>query len=391
MSRPQIKRTIVTFLAKKPEDNHSNVDVSDTANAVDAQALSEVEKQLRELGEVIDEPSATTRHEKHPLILHEISSILDMRVWLNRYFPNRDSDVEKEHKIRLQIIGHATSGSIALGASWLPDESRWYQKPYYVFNSNPRSLLFLAPFAGCIHEVMLAGCYAGSWRSNGYEINGRTLLFTLAEMWKCKARGANDTVSAESFDRDGWYNPKGIKPVGWSWNGRQATTRVKKPPAPPCEPGGLPRPSSISAYGAEITDPASIDELCAYFNGELQEEHVPRLALPELELQLHYGPDRSASAMLFCGAQFLRVTDGADVSWYASMTGRMSALRHASAGLADLISLLISSKEELSAVPSGNGAPPAGPSPAGPSIRPGGAPEVHRANGAAPATPPPAG
>jgi hypothetical protein len=227
-------------------------------------------------------------------------------------------------------------------------------------------------------------------------------------MWKCAVQGANDAVSAQGFGRTGWYAGTGIDPVGWSWGSWRNGGQRKLLPqaAPPCTLHPLNRPKGINGYDLQIGEPALIDGLCYYFNATVQPQHVPRLALSELDIELDY-PAGKRKASFLCGGQFLRVRDNNDTDTESiyCYSGHAAAQRRARDGLADLVSRLIWRKEELDvrrlgataagAVLSGSGVslarsrsgtadPPERPSQGDSSFRLDDGPEQRRANGAAP-------
>jgi hypothetical protein len=144
-------------------------------------------------------------------------SVRDLDVQLAAIVPKHGA-----HKVRLQIIGHSVSGMLSLGASWLTDDelmTRGFAFPYYVLDTHPSALALLAKYAGKLVEVMLVGCNVGGASSFGYAINGRTLTYTLAELFRCTVHGADDVVAPDEFDARGWYAPrdKHRRPLGWRW------------------------------------------------------------------------------------------------------------------------------------------------------------------------------
>ncbi|HWU89386.1 MAG TPA: hypothetical protein VN253_19125 [Kofleriaceae bacterium] len=342
---------IVTFIAAAPSqlpggsydpELAGNLELH-SGIAIDPQRLDEISTHL--LSEevkavIVPTPGETTRKQRPRHMLARVSNVIEMMRWLDLYFranPNPDK------RIRIQVIGHAQSGSISLGANWLP-RKYWYSYPYYVFDSNPRALLFLGRFVNRVDEVVLAGCFAGSWHSNGFEVNGRTLMFTLAEMWKCKVRGADEAVSVEGFDNQGWYVGKEVDPVGWVWNVQKgsATHEPQKRELQFVEKQ-LSKPKSIAAYGQTFNDAATLDELCDYFNAEADETHRPRLALPELELELNY-QDGNVRAWLLCGGRFLLVDEPAGKICYTNQARSARKLPPRPA-LLDLVSQVASLEE----------------------------------------------
>lgn len=327
MPKKSTSYSIVTFLAAAPNLQGANP----LSTEVDLTTLDDISKLLHSVAVEILLPDASTRSQAHDHMLVKVSSVIQIVDWLDAYFDN--SAPKEEERLRVQIVGHAQSGAISLGASWAPPEE-WFKNPYLIFNSNPRLLLFLARFTGRIKEVMLAGCFVGSWISNGFEINGRTLLFTLAEMWKCKVRGANEAVSAKGFNpTTGWYKGEKILPVGWAWgrSRKRGTRRWEAKPyarsrrGPVLKGEGLPRLASISAHGQTFSDPALLEDLREYFNARAGKANRPHLALPEAELVLHYPRGAQARAQLLCGGQFLCVTKESQPPIYYANRARFSA------------------------------------------------------------------
>jgi hypothetical protein len=145
------------------------------------------------------------------------SSVRDIDVQLAALLPKTST-----RRIRLQIVGHSVSGVLSLGASWLADDElaiRALEFPFLVLDTNPAALALLAKYAGRLAEVMLVGCNVGGASSYGYAINGRTLTYTLTELFRCPVRGADDVVSPDEFDDRGWYAPREVHrlPLGWRW------------------------------------------------------------------------------------------------------------------------------------------------------------------------------
>jgi hypothetical protein len=146
-----------------------------------------------------------------------VASVRDIDLELSRIFSS-----PAKTQIRVQIIGHSLSGGLALGARWIPDsalQAKAYQFPHYVLDTNPAALGLLSKHAGKMLELMLVGCSIASARSFGYPINGRTLMYTLAELLRCDVLGADDVIGPDEFDEHGWYAPRGHRsgPKGWRW------------------------------------------------------------------------------------------------------------------------------------------------------------------------------
>jgi hypothetical protein len=160
-----------------------------------------------------------------------VSSVRDIDIELGVILSERGKD-----PIRLQVIGHGLSGGLALGASWIPAaevQARAFKFPYYILDTNPAALGLLAKHAGKLSELMLVGCNIGSASAVGYPINGRTLTFTLAEVLRCTALGADDVVGPDEFDEQGWYAPRTGRrsPKGWRWNEAAPPAWVEAAPA----------------------------------------------------------------------------------------------------------------------------------------------------------------
>jgi len=214
--------------------------------------------------------------------------------------------------IRLQIVGHSISGKLSLGGSWLPpNEVAWRgsEPPFYVLDTNPMSLGLLSKYAGKISEAMLVGCNVGSASSYGYAINGRTLTYTLAELFRCVVRGADDVVAPDEFDAHGWYapNPHHRRAKGWRW--------VDALPPVWVDPGLDPVAGfratttrwfeirSITSASLSVPSGARTIELAPVIHlscGRIAPE-PPLSALPELEIETDQGP-----AQLLCGGRYLR-------------------------------------------------------------------------------------
>jgi pimeloyl-ACP methyl ester carboxylesterase len=146
-----------------------------------------------------------------------VSSVRDVDLELSRIFSGHF-----QGPIRLQIVGHNLAGGLALGAVWIPEPevlTRAFKFPFYTFDTNPSALGLLSKHAGKISEVMLVGCSIGSAATSGYAINGRTLTYTLAELFRCTVMGADDVVAPTEFDERGWYRPLEQRrgPKGWRW------------------------------------------------------------------------------------------------------------------------------------------------------------------------------
>jgi hypothetical protein len=218
---------------------------------------------------------------------------------------------------------------MSLGASWEPAKENWYKDPFLVLDSTPRALEELGLYTGHVAEVMLAGCYAGQWAANGSPVNGRTLLFTIAEMWHCRVRGADSSVGAEDFNGEGFYDPGGIKPVGWAWH-KENRTRHIEPDRPEVfasrlEERPLRPPTKLSGPQLEIDHAPLLKAFSEYFDSALPEPLKPKLAIPELELNLHYDNEPPEKAHFFCNGAFLAVGSGTDRTFYVNRKREPSA------------------------------------------------------------------
>ena len=213
--------------------------------------------------------------------------------------------------VRLQIVGHSLSGTMSLGGFWLAE--RTYDYPFYVLDTTPMALGLLAKYAGRFSEVMLVGCNIGSATSFGYAINGRTLTYTLAELLQCIVRGADDIVSPDEFDAQGWYTPapRSRRPKGWRWI----------PELPPVwiDPGtdDVPYQRARTVVSFEVhaitgtalpvpafTPPIVLAPAVPLICTQLEGTRSPS-ARSEVTLETDHGP-----ADLLCGGRFLRLAGG---------------------------------------------------------------------------------
>jgi hypothetical protein len=218
-NRPKAQKTpkaekdpIVTFIATRDKDFPiadlpPPTALENGAAQQDPSFLNAVRKKLLECGaSPTGLPSAcipnTMDPPKHMLV--QAQSLREVGRWFSDYFPD---DGEERPRLRVQFVGHSVSGRLSLGASWEANQRKWYDEPFLVLDGTPRALQELALYSGHVSEVMLAGCYVGQWASNGSAVNGRTLLFTIAEMWHCRVRGADSSVGAEDFNHEGFYDP----------------------------------------------------------------------------------------------------------------------------------------------------------------------------------------
>ncbi|HEU4735046.1 MAG TPA: hypothetical protein VFT22_44450 [Kofleriaceae bacterium] len=212
-------------------------------------------------------------------------------------------------------MGHSLSGILSLGASWMADAevaTAAFKYPYYALDTNPSALGLLAKYAGKISEVMLVGCNIGSASSYGYAINGRTLTYTLAELLRCLVRGADDLVSPDEFDAQGWYEPNlsHRRAKGWRW--------VDARPPVWVDPGLDP----VSGHRARVAKSFEIQSVTRSLLPGLTADHPIELtppvpiscqyaaptrspsAIPELSVETDQG-----SAQLLCGGRYLRWMD----------------------------------------------------------------------------------
>ncbi|HET7500323.1 MAG TPA: hypothetical protein VFK02_04945 [Kofleriaceae bacterium] len=235
----------------------------------------------------------------------------------------RDADVEmckilsKDFKgtVRLQIVGHSISGVLSLGGSWIPEEdmvAKAFKYPYYVLDTNPASLGLLAKYAGKISEVMLVGCNVGSSSSFGYAINGRTLTYTLAELLRCMVRGADDIVSPNEFDAQGWYEPQmhHRRAKGWRWTdarppawvdpGLDPTTGTRTKATKSFEVRAVTRSLLPGLHSSELIELNPPIQLTCEYVAPVSSPS----ALPEISVETDQGP-----AHLLCGGRYLRWLD----------------------------------------------------------------------------------
>jgi len=218
-------------------------------------------------------------------------------------------------RVRLQIIGHSVSGILSLGNCWLPEATQLdnaCRYPFYALDTTPAALGLLAKYVGKISEVLLVGCNIGSASSFGYAVNGRTLTYTLTELFQCTVRGADDIVGADEFDQHGWYSPgqHSRRPKGWRWIEDMPPTWID----PGTDSVRYHRASTVISFEVQaITGTAlpvprfdnrivlepTIQLACRQFDGP-----KPPSALAEVSLDTDQGP-----AQLLCGGRFLRVFD----------------------------------------------------------------------------------
>jgi hypothetical protein len=117
--------------------------------------------------------------------------------------------------LSVQLIGHGSAGQLRLGGCFMTDERRARRWPYFVLDTTPSPLGFLARFADRIGELTLVGCNVGAAHTD-WPVNGRGLLYCLAEALQCTARGASTMINQNSFDDAGRYcGPSAM----WEWAG----------------------------------------------------------------------------------------------------------------------------------------------------------------------------
>jgi hypothetical protein len=156
-----------------------------------------------------------TRHlaGKGPEIV-PVSSVLDIDLHLDRILASNPG-----RKISLQLIGHGISGQLFLAA----EQDTPFKYPFHILDTNPAALGLLAKYAGKLSDLTLVGCDVASDTSYGYAINGRTLMFTLADLLQCRVIGATDVVAPNEFNSVGIYDPdtshRGPSGYDWSPNG----------------------------------------------------------------------------------------------------------------------------------------------------------------------------
>ncbi len=120
-----------------------------------------------------------------------------------------------DETLSVQLIGHGSSGQLRLGACFMADEAKARHWPYFVLDTTPSPLGFLSRFADRIGELTLIGCNVGATNSE-WPVNGRGLLYCLAEALQCTTRGAASMISPDDFDDNGHYSgPSSI----WEWSG----------------------------------------------------------------------------------------------------------------------------------------------------------------------------
>ena len=218
-------------------------------------------------------------------------------------------------RVKLQIVGHSFSGALLLGAAWLATSEMFadtFNPPFHALTPDPRALGCLRNYAGQIQEAMLVGCNVGSDSSYSYPLNGRTLLYALAELLQCAVRGADDLVSPEEFDARGWYTPGPgqRRPHGWQWVENSHPVWIDAgPDASPRQRAetvvSFEVPSIVStllpASGRDL--PAALDPPFQITCRPLDRKRKPT-AVPETSIETDQG-----TARLLCSGRYLSLDD----------------------------------------------------------------------------------
>jgi hypothetical protein len=235
------------------------------------------------------------------------SCIRDIDIQLGELLPRASRT-----RVRLQIVGHSISGVLSLGASWIPDDevaTTAFRFPFYVLDTNPAALGLLAKYVGKITEVMLVGCNVGAASSFGYAINGRTLTYTLAELLRCRVRGADDVVAPDEFDARGWYAPgqHHRAPKGWRWvDGRPPMWDDLGIDPVPTIPPNTPATFRVRSITSALLPVPLTSQLDAEPTIQITCKHgtsdIPQSALPELTLDTDQG-----EVQLLCGGRYLKI------------------------------------------------------------------------------------
>jgi hypothetical protein len=286
-----------------------------TLGVADPLELSNVDRTLRRCCKRVEwrDVSNESFGEAASHLLVQVSDVRQIWACLNQLFPDDSKGITPEQRVAIQLVGHAYSGSLWLG----PPTNDEGALP--VFTCDAKTLGLFGQFAHCVSEVMLAGCQVAAWRPNGYEVNGRTLMFALAELLKCRVRGACTLVQASSFDnKTGWYNDK---PIGWALRPRRRNKTTAQEGTPrlgfKAHGEGLPTPSAITVSGGSLS-PEEIEIVSEYFNAQLAQPKVPRLARRELELEFQF-PDSKPpkDAAIYCSGQFLELRNAGSSVFFA--------------------------------------------------------------------------
>lgn len=220
--------------------------------------------------------------------------------------------------LSVQLIGHAMSGQLYLGASWMPNNEIRSGPPFYILDTNPAALGLLSKYAGHLADLTLVGCDIGSTSSYGYAINGRTLTYTLAEVLQCPVRGADDQVSFDEFNDQGVYAPATIhrKPTGWKWS-------VENPPewmpgshgVPPVADTAIRKLKLIAVTNTRLPVPnrklpRELPAPIKLSGRKLRDPHShPRFALPEVTVVVQDADNSRHHAELLSGGRYLKLAN----------------------------------------------------------------------------------
>lgn len=323
--REEEHHTEITFLASprspKPFPLGNYDAVKKPVKFVNPSFIGDVYKTLIEEQGVKHVGKVTRAEAPEKRLLVRVASLEEIGTWLANYF-SYVSPLYKwtsSEKVRVQIIGHSTSGSLNLGSGW---ENKFdpVVRPYVALTSTPAALNGWMQFRNRIKDVTLVGCLIGAWQTNGSPINGRTLTFALAELWACQVRGASVIVKGTDF-KDGMYDgPK----LGWSWTDPANPTLERKDERTDVyTPIGLPVPTAVRGP-AGMLDPDQIKTFVDYFCCRVDnDDDQPHLAIPEVRLTLDYknekkpkDPPQTLSAALLCNGLFLVVDDNGTQRFY---------------------------------------------------------------------------
>lgn len=301
---------IVSFFASPPTLKYPTTDYTSADGSIDPTFLPEVWASLKKKGAQPTGPLTTLAGLPQHMMVR-VASVSEIGGWLASY-----SVLGPKKKLNVQLVGHSRSGQLSLGGGWKTKAANW-RPPYLWFDSNPHALQPLA-LPDIVEDVMLAGCYIAQRLSNLSAVNGRTLLFALSEMWRCRARGAVTSVNPPDFNHRGWYQGiPGGRPIGWSFKKHDTTFDGDRQARWKTEKATLGVPDKIVAGRKLIVDRALIAKFCAYFNAVLPHKQQPRAALPDLTMSLHYGK-RRVPAYLLSNATCLAVGDGTERKFYTN-------------------------------------------------------------------------
>lgn len=126
----------------------------------------------------------------------------------------------------IQIIGHGRPGQVSIGETYTGRYATSDFKRYFSLDSNPINYGALFGAVTQDMEVWIIGCSAGETppESQGFSVNGPTLLFDLAQMWNCTVRASTGLVDKTDFDASGLFrHPDRLLSV----------EKVSPPPGPP--------------------------------------------------------------------------------------------------------------------------------------------------------------